>query len=121
MDAISLLGMEFYAYHGVFPEEQVLGQRFIADVHLHFSTRAAGQSDDLRDTLDYAEIYRVIRETVEGKKYRLLEAVAERIADALLMRWPVEGVRVKLVKPSPPFPGTMQGVAVEIERFRNDA
>ncbi|MDI3258070.1 MAG: dihydroneopterin aldolase [Kyrpidia sp.] len=121
MDEISLLGMEFYAYHGVYPEEQRLGQRFIVDVTLRLPLRAAGQSDDLRDTLDYGEVYRFIRDTVQGERRRLVESVAEGIAHALLDHYPVQAVRVRVTKPSPPFPGTLQGVAVEIERSRSDS
>ncbi|MDI3328274.1 MAG: dihydroneopterin aldolase [Alicyclobacillaceae bacterium] len=118
MDAIHLMGMEFYGYHGVYDEENRLGQRFVVDVTLRMSLKKPGLSDALPDTLDYSQVYRLIREVVEGERYRLLEAVAENTARRILDRYPVDSVRVRVTKPSPPFPGALGGVAVEIERDR---
>jgi dihydroneopterin aldolase len=118
VDEIRLEGMEFYAYHGVFPEERTLGQRFVVDVALRLPLQKSGLSDDLRDTLDYSEVYRVIRDVVEGERHRLVETVAERIAQQILDRYPVDCVRVCVRKSAPPFPGPLRGVAVDIERIR---
>ncbi|MBX6394199.1 MAG: dihydroneopterin aldolase [Alicyclobacillaceae bacterium] len=118
MDEIRLEGMEFYAYHGVIPEEQALGQRFVVDVALRLPLQKSGLSDDLRDTLDYSEVYLLIRDVVEGERHRLMETVAERIAQHILDRYPVDSVRVCVKKISPPFPGPLRGVAVDIERIR---
>nr|WP_042683848.1 dihydroneopterin aldolase [Caldalkalibacillus thermarum] len=121
MDKIVFQGMRFYAYHGVFAEENTLGQPYLVDVEAYLDLRKAGQSDRLEDTIDYSLIYRLVQEIMEKKVYRLVEAVAEDIASQLLRTFPqVEEVKVKVTKPTPPIPGQYAGVAVEIRRRRDD-
>lgn len=119
MDKIYLQRMEFFAYHGVYPEENRLGQSFLVDVELAVDLAPAGQSDDLSLTVNYAEAYGRIRDLVEGRPCRLIEAVAEAIASDLLQHY--SGIReavVRVTKPRPPFPAHLDGVAVEIRRKR---
>lgn len=119
MDSIYINGMEFYAYHGVFPEENRLGQLFTVDVVLHTDLRPAGESDDLTRTVNYAEAYNEIKAIMTGEPVQLVETLAERIAAVLLAQFPiVRSARVKLHKPNPPIPGHLAGVAVEILRER---
>lgn len=119
MDKIYLTGMEFYGYHGVFPEETRLGQRFIVDVELSLPLKAAGKNDDLETTVNYAEVYALVKKIVEGAPLKLIEAVAERIAENILSRFPVvRQCKIKVIKPSPPIPGHFRHVAVEIVRGR---
>ncbi|MGB8957158.1 MAG: dihydroneopterin aldolase [Tumebacillaceae bacterium] len=119
MDAIYLNGLEFYAYHGVFSEENRLGQRFFCDAVLYTSLERAGLTDDLQHTVNYGEAYDLIKSIMAGPPVQLLETLAERIAALLLDRYPaVQRVRIKITKPMPPIPGPMTGVAVEIERGR---
>src|SRR5215208_4896476 len=87
-DEILLEGMRFYAYHGVNPEERALGQRFTVDIALAVDLRRAGQSDDLADTVSYSAVYKLVREIVEGEPRQLIEAVAEKIAVAILTGFP---------------------------------
>jgi dihydroneopterin aldolase len=108
-------GMAFFGRHGVFPAERELGARFSVDVELEGDLRAAGASDRLEETIDYARAYGLVREVVEGDPCHLLEAVAERIADRLLTLPGVLGVRVRVHK-RPPLPGEFRSVAVEITR-----
>ena len=118
-DRIVLEGMAFYAYHGDHPAERALGQRFVVDVRLTLDLRRAGATDDLADTVDYLAVYQTAREVVEGEQYRLLEAVAERLAAALLARYPVEQVAVRVSKPGAPIPQAhFARLAVEITRRR---
>lgn len=120
-DSIRLTELTFYGYHGVNPEERVLGQRFVVDVILKFDLEPAGRSDDLGQTINYSSIYQLIRDVVEGPARQLLEAVAERIADALLASTPARTARVRVAKPWAPVKGMVIGeVAVEIERKRVD-
>ncbi|HEY8346013.1 MAG TPA: dihydroneopterin aldolase [Symbiobacteriaceae bacterium] len=119
MDRIILSGMQFYGYHGVYPEEARLGQNFIVDVELCLDLREAGQHDDLRRTVDYAKVYRLIKEVVEGQPYKLIEAVAERVAARLLAAFPVAEVVVRVHKPNVPIPGALDRVTVEIRRGRS--
>lgn len=116
-DRIVLTGLTFYGYHGVHPEERALGQRFVVDLALDLDLRPAGESDDLAQTASYSEIYRVVREVVEGPPRNLLEAVAEGIARAVLHTSGGQAVRVRVAKPWAPIKGSAAGTAaVEIYR-----
>jgi dihydroneopterin aldolase len=116
-DRILLTGLTFYGYHGVNPEERQLGQRFVVDVALTLDLEPAGQSDDLTRTIDYGAVYRLIRDMVEGPPCNLIEAVAERIAQAILSRTGARLVEVRVAKPWAPVKGMVAGeVAVEISR-----
>ncbi|MDF2670427.1 MAG: folB [Paenibacillus sp.] len=119
MDKIELKGMHFYGYHGVFPEENKLGQRFHADVELSLDLSQAGQSDDLNHTINYAEVYERVKGIVQGKPFHLIEALAEAIASDLLHQYTrVNDVAVRLTKPHPPFDTHFEGVTVHILRKR---
>jgi 7,8-dihydroneopterin aldolase/epimerase/oxygenase len=119
IDKIYVTGMEFWGYHGVYPEENKLGQRFRVDVILEMDLKQAGKTDELDDTVNYAKVYTVCKEIVEGKPYKLIEAVAENLASELLKEFStVLYCTVKVVKPDPPIPGHYKSVAVEIKRGR---
>ncbi|MDE3840561.1 dihydroneopterin aldolase [Bacillus methanolicus] len=119
MDKIMLNQMTFYGYHGVFPEETKLGQRFIVDLTVECDLKKAGESDNLEDSVNYGDLYEACREVVEGKPYKLVEAVAEKIASKILYNFnTVESCTVKVTKPDPPIPGHYESVAVEITRRR---
>jgi 7,8-dihydroneopterin aldolase/epimerase/oxygenase len=118
MDTIFFNGMEFYAYHGAFPEENRLGQRFYVDLELGLDLAPAGQTDDLDQTVDYAKVYETVKETVESHTFALVETLAERIASRLLESFPLEEVMVRVTKPDPPIPGHYESVGVEIRRTR---
>jgi dihydroneopterin aldolase len=119
-DRILLEGMVFSGYHGTLPAERELGQRFVVDVALHCDLRAAGLADDLTKTVDYSTVYEQVRAIVEGPPLGLTEAVAERIATAILERHAaVEAVRVRVAKPHVRLDGgVLVGSAVEIVRRR---
>jgi len=121
-DEILLEGMRFYAYHGVNPEERVLGQRFTVDVALAVDLSWAGQSDDLVDTVSYSAVYKRVRRIVEGEPRNLIEAVAESIAAEILAEFPpAERVSVTVRKPEVPMKGSMLDAAgVRITRSRAD-
>ncbi|WP_100405958.1 dihydroneopterin aldolase [Bacillus solitudinis] len=119
MDKIYLNEMAFFGYHGVFKEETKLGQRFYVDVTLELELQQAGQDDNLEKTINYGDVYNRVKEIVEGKPYKLVEAVAERIAAALLANYnQLTQCTIKVVKPDPPIPGHYRSVAVEITRSR---
>lgn len=115
-DRILLTGMRFYGFHGVFPEETRLGQTFIVDVELSADLREAGRLDDLKKTVDYGKVYLAVREVVEGRPFKLIEALAERIAVDVLGAFPVSEIVVRVHKPQAPIPGAFNGVTVEIRR-----
>ena len=118
MDYIHLRDMQFFGYHGVLPEETVLGQRFRASVSLAVDIQKAGQTDDLEDTVSYVGVYDICKEVIEGKPFKLIEAVAETVAGRILAQYAgqVMGCRVEIIKPDPPIPGHYKEVAVEIVR-----
>ena len=122
-DEVFLEGLRFYGYHGVNPEEQVLGQRFVVDVRLTADLKKAGHSDDLGDTVNYSAAAKHIRAIVEGPPRRLIEAVAEDIATALLAEHPLAwSVTVTLRKPEAALKGiVMDAVGVRVRRTREDA
>ncbi|MCZ6614791.1 MAG: dihydroneopterin aldolase [Chloroflexi bacterium] len=116
-DRIILEAMAFYGYHGVNPEERKVGQSFTVDLQVYGDFRVAGRSDNLEDTLDYSELYRLTKDVVEGEPHNLLEWVAETIAQRILESFKVTAVAVRVTKPSPPITGaTLKGVAVEVYR-----
>jgi len=118
MDTIVLKGMRFYAYHGVLPDEREHGQEFIVDVSLETDLRRAGVSDALTDTIDYRDAYDRTREVVEGPARRLLESVAESIAERLLALDRVTAVSVSVRKPGVRLSGPLDYSEVTIRRER---
>jgi len=115
-DVIHLRGLEFYAYHGALPEEQVLGQRFLIDMDLFSDLSQAGSSDQVGDTNHYGEVYQVIKACVTGDSHQLLEHLAEDIAQRVLGQFSCTSVRVEVHKPQAPIPGIFRDVSVEIWR-----
>ena len=118
MDYIHVRDMQFFGYHGVLQEETVLGQRFRASVSLAVDIKKAGETDNLEHTVSYVGVYDICKEVIEGKPYKLIEAVAETVASRILSQYEgqVMGCRVEIIKPDPPIPGHYKEVAVEIVR-----
>ena len=122
MDKISLQQMEFFGYHGVIPEENRLGQRFVVDLDCHMDLVRAGSSDRVEDTVNYSELYKSVKEIVEGKPVQLIETLAAHIASAVLDGYTkVNEVTVRVTKPHPPFDIHFDGVYVEISRCRHSS
>ena len=115
-DVIHLRGLEFYAYHGVMPEEQVLGQKFLIDMDLFCDLSLAGSSDQVGDTIHYGEVYQVIEACVTSDRHQLIERLAENIAQRVMARFSCTSVRVEVHKPQAPIPGIFRDVSVEIWR-----
>lgn|SRR5690625_4425764 len=115
-DRIVLSGMEFHAFHGVYPEEERLGARFSIDVELEVTV--SGQ-DRLEETVDYSRVYGFVRERVTGTRFALIEALAADLASGLLTGQPlVHAVTVRVHKPAAPLPGIVRDVFVEVRRRR---
>jgi 7,8-dihydroneopterin aldolase/epimerase/oxygenase len=117
MDRLLLEGMVFFGRHGVAAAERELGARFTVDVELWADLRAAGRSDQPADTVDYSEVYKTVREVVEGEPRTLLESVAERIAARVLAFDHVEKATVRVHK-RPPLEGEFRVFGVEVTRAR---
>ncbi|MCY0887504.1 MAG: dihydroneopterin aldolase [Alicyclobacillaceae bacterium] len=122
-DEIRLRGLQFFGYHGVLPEETVTGQRFVVNLALRVDLRRAGNLDAVEETVDYGQVYRTVEEIVTSHPpKRLIEAVAESIATAILERFAtVALVKVEVEKPGAPIPGIFDSVSVCIERSATKA
>ena len=122
MDKINIKGLEIFAHHGVYREETVLGQKFIVDVSMQVSTRAAGRSDDLDKSVNYGLVCNDIQDIMKNKNYKLIEAVAEEIADTILLKYDdVRGVDVTVKKPWAPVLVHVDNVSVSISRKKHVA
>lgn len=119
MDCINLEGMEFFGYHGVMPEENKLGQRFIVDVYMHLDLRKAGKRDDLTKTVNYADVYHKVKSIIEGEPVKLIETLADRIAAAILCYDLMYSVQVTVSKPGAPINGIFGNVSVTVNRRKS--
>jgi dihydroneopterin aldolase len=97
---VELEGLEVFGRHGVEEEERRNGRMFLYDVRLEVSE--AARSDRIEDAVDYREVADCVREVSDGGPFHLLEALAGAVADAIVERFPVEHVRVRVRKPAPP-------------------
>ncbi|MCR5423413.1 MAG: dihydroneopterin aldolase [Bacteroidales bacterium] len=115
MSFITIDNMEFYAFHGCFEEEQAIGTRFRVSLRLKVDTSRAQQSDNIADTVNYLEVYQVVKREMMVPSH-LLEHVARRIGVAVQGAFPlVESLWVKVSKLNPPLGGQMESVSVEVE------
>ncbi len=118
-DRIELRAMRFDGRHGVSEEERAAPQPFEVDVELELDLGPAGRADELDRTIDYGVVFRLVAEIVEGRSFRLLEAVADAIAGAILAAQPrADAVVVRVRKMRPPIAGTLAWASVEIRRAR---
>ena len=113
-DRILIEGISFFGYHGVLPEEQVEGRYYEVDVTLDMDLTAAGESDDLHDTLDYRQITARTVELGTQMRFNLLERLARVIGDGFLDDPRVDAVTLRVRKLSPGLHGDPPSAAVEI-------
>ena len=116
MCIIEIEEMEFYAYHGHYEEERIVGNRFLLDLTIEGNCNAAAKSDNINDALNYQIAYKVIREQMKQKSH-LLENIAQRILDALFEN--LEGIkkaRIKVRKMNPPMGGQIKSVSVTLTK-----
>ncbi|MEF9946338.1 MAG: 2-amino-4-hydroxy-6-hydroxymethyldihydropteridine diphosphokinase [Lachnospiraceae bacterium] len=117
MDKIKIQNLEVFAKHGVFPEENVLGQKFIVSATLYTDTRKAGKTDDLTASIHYGEVSQFIDTYMKAHTYQLLERVAEGLAEELLLHTRhLQKIQIEVKKPWAPVGLPVEYVAVEIER-----
>ena len=117
MDCIEIKELEVYCHHGVLKEENVLGQKFSVSIILYTDTKMAGVSDDLEQSVDYAKVSYFVKERMEEKNFKLIEAVAEYVAENVLLSFPlVQRIRVEIKKPWAPILLPLETVSVAIER-----
>lgn len=122
MDEIRIEGLEVFARHGVYPEETKLGQRFVVNAVLYTDTQRAGKTDELAYSTDYGGVSLFIQHWMQEHTCKLLEAVAERLAEAILLKYElITAVELEIRKPQAPIPLSFQNVSVRIYRARHKA
>lgn len=121
-DKIYIENLQVFANHGVFPEENSLGQKFIVSAVLYTKTRKAGKTDQLEDSTHYGEVSLFMTDFLQKNTYKLIEAAAENLAEAVLDAYPlVEGIDLELKKPWAPVKLPLDYVSVKISRFWHTA
>ena len=116
-DFIRIEGLEIFANHGVFEEEVSLGQKFIISAVLYFDVSGAGLSDDLSLSVNYAKACKFISEYMKSNTFKLIETVAERLARAILLEYPIlDGCDITVKKPWAPIGLPLECVSVTVSR-----
>lgn len=122
MDKIYIEDLEIFANHGVFNEENVLGQKFLISLELDIDLREAGKTDDLAKTINYGELCWAVEEEFKKENYNLLEKCSEKVCEYILVKYEqVKGVKIKLKKPWAPIGKPLKYAAVEMERKKHTA
>ena len=113
---IRLTGIEVFARHGALAVERRRGQTFVVDLVIELDLSAAGESDDLADTVDYGMLAVKVHDLVAGERWNLIERVAARVAEMVLEFEAVQAVEVTVHKPQAPIPVPFEDVSVTIRR-----
>jgi len=121
-DKIFINGLSLHAYHGVMPYEGKVGQTFTIDLALEIDLAAAARSDKVVDTVSYDKVVECASAAFCSQKFKLIEAAAGKVADAVLSAFPrVRAVTVTIHKPHAPIAATFSDVGVRLERRRDSA
>jgi dihydroneopterin aldolase len=119
MSLIAIEGMQFYAHHGYYYEEQKIGSQYTVDVYLRADLTAAAKEDALAKTINYENLYTICEEIMD-KRAHLIETVTQRILDRLGDEYPnLQYAKVRVSKMNPPLKGTVERVYVSLEREFN--
>jgi 7,8-dihydroneopterin aldolase/epimerase/oxygenase len=119
-DRIFIRGLALHAYHGVMPHEAKVGQTFSIDLDLEIDLSAAARSDKVMDTVSYDKVVDCASDAFSGQRFRLIEAAAGRVVDALLAAFPpVRSVRITIHKPHAPIAATFDDVGITLVRSRH--
>lgn len=117
MDKIEIKNLQVYAHHGVYEQEQQLGQRFIVSAVLRADLSLAGKSDRIEDTVNYGSVARLITQTLQSQNYKLIERAAQAVAEAVLKSTnQISTVTIRIEKPWAPIGLPLDAAAVEITR-----
>jgi len=116
MGLIQIEGMEFYAFHGHYKEEQIVGSKFLVDLSIEADMSKPKVSDNLKDAVNYQQAFEIVKAQM-GKKSHLLENIAGRILDTLYAEMSgVKKARIKVSKLNPPVGGKVGSVSVVMEK-----
>lgn len=112
MGKILIEEMEFYAYHGCFIEEQIVGNKFLVDIEIDTNIEISAITDNLNETINYQTVYLLTKKEMEIKS-KLLENVAKRICNSLIDNFPrINSLKIKVSKLNPPLGGKIKKVSV---------
>lgn len=115
---ILLENLHFHAYHGVLPQERLVGNDYTVDLKIKYDVSDALVSDDVNDTINYAEVFLLVSQEMAVPS-DLVERVAGRIGDRLFRHFPaIEGVELKIIKQNPPMGSDGDGAGVEVHFVR---
>jgi dihydroneopterin aldolase len=118
-DCIFIRGLSLHAYHGVMPHEGKVGQSFAIDLVLDIDLAASARSDKVADTVSYDQIVKAASDAFTNRRYKLIEAAAGAMADAILTQFSaIKSLRVTVHKPHAPIAATFADVGVELFRSR---
>jgi 7,8-dihydroneopterin aldolase/epimerase/oxygenase len=121
LNIIRIKKATFYGYHGVLSEEQTVGGKFEADVDLYTDFSRAAVDDNLSETIDYHKVYKFIYKLALEEKHYLIESLATKIANELLLNFKeLQKVCVRVRKNNPPLGGVVDCVEVEVIKERNE-
>ena len=117
MGLIKIEGMEFYAFHGHYKEEQIVGNRFLVDLEMETDMSVPAESDSLEDAVNYQVAYRVVKEEMKRINSNLLENIGKRILDAIYRELNgISSVTITIRKMNPPMGGPIKNVSVKMTR-----
>lgn len=120
MDQIIIQDLSIYAKHGVYKEENILGQQFLVSVYIDLDLSRAGQTDNLEHTIDYGAVCHFVKEYMQSHTFKLIESVAEHLAEELLLKYgQIEKIRIKVKKPWAPIGLPIKNVSVSVDRTRH--
>ncbi|MEY2815365.1 MAG: hypothetical protein RIS05_1113 [Actinomycetota bacterium] len=116
-DQIHVTGIKAFGYHGVLPHEAVEGQEFIVDLALSLDLSAASRSDNLDETVNYADLALIVYDNIVGERVQLIERLAGRIADQIKSSYPqIDSISVTVHKPDAPVTLDFDDISVTITR-----
>ena len=117
MGKIVIEEMEFYAFHGHYQEEQIVGNRFLVDLEMEVDLTGPAGSDNLNDAVNYQQVYQIIKNEMRRTKSNLLENIGKRILDALDSEMNgIEKATIRIRKLNPPMGGPIKSVGVTMSR-----
>jgi len=116
MGILTIKNLVFYGYHGVQDFEKELGGRFEVDIKIDYPFSRCASEDTLHKAVDYQEVYAVVKDMVTGRKYHLVETLADQLADVLVKQFDVDELTVVLRKKKVPIDAVLDYVEVEVTR-----
>ena len=118
-DVLKIKNMTFYAFHGDDAKERELGQRYEVDVDLKIEMTEAIKEDNVKFTVDYKKVFKVVERVILGRRFNLIETLAYHIADECLKEFEIFEITVRVRKLKPPVEGILDYVETEIVRSKN--